>query len=385
MFHTSYIEISKSALIQNLKYLKKKIGSDTVFSSVIKANAYGHSIELFVPLAEECGIDHFSVFSADEALRAHQVICNKKTRIMIMGMIENDELSWAIENDIEFFVFEKDRLLAALESAKKIGKAAKIHIELETGMNRTGFDETDLKDVAKIFKDNKNLLHAEGLCTHFAGAESVANYLRIQNQIKRFKKNYNKLKRLGLVSKYLHAACSAAAMNYKDSIMDMVRIGIAQYGLWPNNETYMKNLLSEKKNHGDPLKRVLSWKSKVMGIKYVEAGEFIGYGTSFLTNRKSKIASIPVGYSHGFGRNLSNLGNVLISGKRVPVIGLVNMNMIVVDVSSIHSVHKGDEVVIIGKQKKQHITVNSFSELSSRVNYEMLTHLPLNIPRILVD
>lgn len=385
MFHTSYIEISKSALKNNLQYLKKRIGPETRFSSVIKGNAYGHSIELFVPLAEESGIRHFGSFSADEALRAYQVKSNE-SGLMIMGFLDNDEIGWAIEHDIEFFVFEMDRLFAAAEASKKIGKPARVHIELETGMYRTGFEEEELEEVANFILDNGEFFKIEGICTHYAGAESVANYLRVINQIKTFRQRSGLLKRKGIEPAYLHTACSAAALNYKDSIMDMVRFGISQYGFWPNQETFMQNILKEgKKNVRDPLQSILTWKSKVMSLKIVDAGNFIGYGTSYMANRRTKIATVPIGYSHGFGRNLSNLGIVLIRGKRASVLGVVNMNMIVVDVTSIPGVQKGDEVVIIGKQKREQITVSSFSELSNRVNYEMLTRLPMYLPRIVVE
>lgn len=385
MFHSSYLEISKSALHNNIKYLKKRIGQNTRFTSVIKGNAYGHSIEFFVPLVEEAGVDHFGVFSADEALRAFQVK-SEETGIMIMGFVDDHEIEWVVENDIEFFVFEIDRLYKALEWARKLNKAARIHIEIETGMNRTGFEEEELEQVAALILENRDYVRVEGICTHYAGAESVANYFRVANQMKAFQTRSDLLQRKGVEPRFLHSACSAAALNYDDSIMDMVRFGIAQYGFWPNQETYMQNILQEGIDTTyDPLQRVLSWKSKVMSLKTVEAGNFIGYGNSYLANRRSRVATVPVGYSHGFGRNLSNIGVVLVGGKRARVIGTVNMNMIIVDVTSIPEVQKGDEVVVIGTQGEEEITVSSFSELSNRVNYEMLTRLPLYLPRNVVE
>jgi alanine racemase len=140
-----------------------------------------------------------------------------------------------------------------------------------------------------------------------------------------------------------------------------------------------------KKKFIDPLKRVMTWKSTVMNVKEVEPGEFIGYGTSYQTTHKQSIASIPIGYYHGFARSLSNLGYVLIHGKRALVVGMVNMNVLMVDVSRIKDVKIGDEVVIIGKQKKAVITVGSFSDLTNFQNYEVLARLPYYIPRIIVD
>ena len=382
MFNSSIIEISKSALQNNLEFLHNFLGPNVKISSVIKGNAYGHGIESFVPIAEECGLKHFSVYSADEALRVKN-ISNNGPRIMIMGIIDNSELEWAIENNVEFFVFEQDRFNAALAAAKKISRPAKIHIEVETGMNRTGFNQKQLKSVIQEIKNNQELLSFEGLCTHYAGAESIANYLRVKEQIKTYNKFYKWIKEQNTKPKICHTACSAAAMRYPKTRMDMVRIGIMQYGFWPSDETLI-NYLSKKEEKIDPLERIISWKTRVMSTKEVNTGEFIGYGTTYLAHKKMKIATIPVGYSHGFSRSLSNQGRVLINGKRVGVVGIVNMNLITVDVTDVPETKKGDEVVLIGSQGDLSISVASFSELSNQLNYELLTRLPNKIPRIIV-
>ena len=388
MFAPSFIELSKSAFKQNVEFLKDYVGQDVVFSSVIKGNAYGHGIEQFVPLAESCGIRHFSVFSSDEAKRAHDAKTENDSHIMIMGMIENSEIRWAIEQDVSFYVFENDRLRAAIEQAKESGKPARIHLHLETGMNRTGLENGEIEQTVKLIKDNENHLQVDGICTHYAGAESVSNHVRVTHQIENFKNLSQKLLDLGIEAKHLHTACSAAALNYPETTMDMVRIGIAQYGFWPNRETYMKfvkNHSDIEKEHKDPLKRVMEWKSVVMSTKNVEAGEFIGYGNTYQTSRKQKIATVPIGYSHGFGRNLTNAGIVLIKGRRAGVAGLVNMNLLTIDVTDIPGVKKGDEVVIIGKQGDQEMTVSSFSEMTNFLNYEVLVRIPSQLPRYLVD
>lgn len=382
-FKTSYIEISKSALQHNLGFLRNYINDNVIISSVVKGNAYGHGIELFTPLAEECGINHFSVFSADEALRVHQAI-KKENTILIMGATDNHELEWTIQNEIEFFVFEISRLEKAIELSKKTKKKARIHIEIETGMNRTGFNFKSIPQVISLLKKNSDYISFSGLCTHFAGAESIANYYRIKKQRANYLKALKKFEENGLSPKLKHTACSAAAIRYPKTQLDMARLGIVQYGFFPNKEVLIEYLTKNKATE-NPLKRLITWKSKVMDIKTVKTGEFIGYGTSFLANADMKIAVIPVGYSHGFSRSLSNSGRVLIGGQRVSVIGIVNMNMITVDVSQIEDVKKGDEVVLIGKQGELEIGVSSFSEISNQVNYEMLTRLPSDIPRILVD
>ncbi|MBZ0201339.1 MAG: alanine racemase [Ignavibacteriaceae bacterium] len=383
MFQTSVIEISKSALKQNISFIKQFLYDGVKFSSVVKGNAYGHGIEIFVPLAEDVGVKHFSVFSADEALRVKN-ICKASTQLMIMGYIDNEELKWAIENEIEFYVFDIDRLQAALLAAKKINKKAKVHVELETGMNRTGFESLTLKNAVKIIKQNKEFISFEGVCTHYAGAESIANYVRVQSQIKKFHRQKKSIEAEGIKPKLYHTACSAASITYPKTQMDMVRIGILQYGYWPTRETFIQ-YIHKNSEPNEPLQRVLSWKSKVMNVKEIKTGEFIGYGTTYLAQSDKKIATVPVGYSHGFSRSLSNVGRVLIHGQRVSVIGIVNMSLMTIDVTGIDNVQKGDEVVMIGRQDDLEISVASFSELSSQVNYETLTRLPMNIPRKVVD
>lgn len=383
MYESSHIELSQKALSNNIRFLKQLMGKEVKISSVVKGNAYGHGIAPFVKMANKCGITHFSVFSADEALEVHNALRDTVT-IMIMGQIEQDALQWAIANDIEFFVFEKKRLQDTIKVSKKLSKPAKIHFELETGMNRTGFSLTELPAIIKIFKAEKEHLQLKGLCTHFAGAENFANYQRINDQITTFGKLKRLFSKANIEPELLHTACSAASIMFPETRMDMVRIGIMQYGLWSSPETFIHYLDSQQTKE-DPLKRVISWKSKVMSVKEVNAGKFIGYGIGFVSQKKMKIAVVPVGYAQGFSRSLCNHGRVLMHGKLCSVVGAINMNMVVVDVSEIKRVQKGEEVVLIGHQAEEQVTVASFSELSNQLNYELLTRLPSNIPRKITD
>lgn len=382
MNNSSHIEISKSAYFSNIKYLRKLLGNEVRFSSVIKGNAYGHGVENIISLAEKANINHFAVFSASEALDAFRV-ASPKSDIMIMGHLTDDQLEWAIENGIEFYVFDFDRLEKAIELSNKIGKPARIHVEVETGFNRTGFEHNEIQKVVSALKTNYQQLVFEGLCTHYAGAESISNYHRVINQISVYRKVVRYFAKHGLKPNYRHSAGSAASLVYPQTTMDMVRIGIAQYGYWPTQETFIYQFKRNHANDSD-LKRVITWKSEVMTIKEVDPGEFVGYGTSYMANKKTKVAIIPIGYANGFSRSFSNTGRVLIRGKRVPVIGTVTMNTISVNVSDIPNIQKGDEVVIIGKQKLLSISVASFSELSEQLNYQTLARLPENIPRIVV-
>lgn len=388
MISSSYIELSKSALRKNIRFLKHQIGPDVKLSSVVKANAYGHGIETFVPLAEQCGVDHFSVFSAEEAVRVYDSR-KKNSDIMITGCVDNEALEWAVEHGVAFYIFNLERLKDALRFAKKMDTVARIHLELETGLNRTGMTNALLSQAVEIINKNPDRIRLEGVCTHLAGAESIANYKRILDQLDSFREQCRELQELGLDIGLRHTAASAATLTYPQSRMDMVRVGIAQYGFWPTNETKMQFILehqkgSPEKRFSDPLKRVLTWKSHIMNLKKVQPGEFVGYGTSYQTMKRQTVAAVPIGYFHGFRRSLSNLGRVLINGHRVSVIGNVNMNMLMVNVTELKNPQVGDEVVIIGKQQRSQITISSFSDMSNLLNYEALVRLPQEIPRVVV-
>lgn len=383
--HGSWIELSEAALRSNLRFLDRLIGSRTGFASVIKGNAYGHGIETFVPLAERCGVRQFAVFSADEAVRV-KAVCRQQTEIMIMGSVPDPAVPWAVEQGISFYVFDLRRLDRAIRAARRIGRPARIHLELETGFNRTGFETDKLVRLAERITGASEHLRIEGACTHYAGAESIGNYVRIQNQIGRFHRRVGRLRDLGVEPQRLHTACSAAAINYPETRMDLVRCGIAHYGFWPTAETRMQYFMSHRsrKQH-DPLRRVMEWKSRVMSLKKVKEGMFIGYGITYQAPRNMKIASVPVGYYHGFARSLSNLGYVLIRGERAPVVGVVNMNMFVVDITDLNGVRAGDEVVLMGYQGESEISVGSFADMSNNLNYEVLVRIPPEIPRVVVD
>ena len=335
-------------------------------------------------MAEEEGIRHFSVFSSAEAKRV-QDSTSRGSTIMIMGFIHNEELAWAVANRIQFYIFEMDRLNAAIAAAKETGKKAIVHIEVETGMNRTGFEEEGLPELFHVLHTNEEYLQIEGLSTHYAGAESIANHFRVQQQIQKYHQLYELFCEKGLKPRLRHTACSAAAINFPETTMDLVRVGIMTYGFWPNEETYIYQLRQTEPKESDPLRRVIRWKTHIMSTKMVKMGEFIGYGTSYLASRDMLIATIPVGYGYGFARSLSNLGRVLIRGERLPVIGIVNMNLAIIDVSSMPDIQKGEEVVLVGKQGMQEISVASFSEMSNQLNYELLTRLPADIPREIVE
>jgi len=381
--HSSRIELSQSALKNNLTFIRKKIGDHAVISSVVKANAYGHGIEEFVPMAERCGIRHFAVasgFEAGEVLEA----CTTDADIMIMGILYPEDLPWVIENEIEYFVYDYHRLERSLNVARKVGKKARVHLELETGGNRTGMEEDKLPEAIEFLLNHRDNIELVGLCTHFAGIESLANQFRIQQQQKLFARMNQKVEEADLGPYRRHTACSAAALAFPDTVMDMVRVGTAQYGMWPSPDIYNLHLLQENKMSDAPLKRVLSWKTDIMHIKEVPEGEYIGYGTAYKASKDMKVAVIPLGYSNGYARSLSNRHHVLVRGKKAPIVGSVNMNVFMVDVTHIPNIKVRDEVVLVGRQMNKVISIKSFTETADAINNEFVSRLPSAIPRVKV-
>lgn len=380
MAGSTVITLSNKAVKTNVDFIKKKIGQKTRLSAVVKANAYGHGITQIVPLFEKHGVDHFSVFDYQEAVKVYNALNNKNLPIMIMGWIEQNDLDDILEKGFEFFIFNVQRLERAIKLAKQKNTKAKIHVEVETGMNRSGVHFEDIERICELINTNPKCLEVKGLCTHLAGAESISNYKRIIKQLKTYNKFHKKFIECGVNPEYRHVACSAGAFVYPKARMDLVRIGIMLYGFWPSIESFI--LYSQnRKNKTDPLERVLKWKSEVMTLNSIKEGNFVGYGVSYLTQRDTKTAVIPVGYSRGYNRSLSNKGRVIINGHVCEVIGTVNMNMIIVNVTDIEDVKVGDEVVIIGTQGDQEIKVAAFTDFSDELNYEVLARLPGNIKR----
>lgn len=379
--NSSRIELSANAIAHNVSFVKKQIGKGVKLSAVIKANAYGHGINQMVPELENNGVSHFSVFSSFEA-REVAAASKKGACIMIMGDIAKEDVEWVVSNDIECFVYNFYMLQTLVQEAKHQIKKVGIHIEVETGMNRHGFrpfEWQDLSDKLSLFESHIAL---QGICTHFAGAESSANYKRVLDQQKVFLKALAYFREKNHVPKNVHTSCSAAMLAFPEFNHDMVRVGILLYGLWPSSEMQLHYKLKYDEQKS-PLKTVLSWKSHIIDISNVDSGDFIGYGNSFLAETDMKVAFVPVGYGYGFSRSLSNQGRVIVNGSRLSVIGVVNMNMFLVDATNV-DLKIGDEVTIIGSNKSQEIKVADFGNLSNQLNYELLTRIDKSIPRVLV-
>lgn len=379
MGSTSYIEIEREAISSNISFIQSLCNQRTEISAVVKGNAYGHGIGKIIPILEDLGIKHFSVYSSAEAREAFNYI-SPGSSLMVMGYITIEDMDWMLLNGIEFFVSNTATLDQALSRTDNSSMPAKVHLEVETGMYRTGLSLDQLKKVVYRIKENPGMVEVLGLASHLAGAESIANYKRIKKQLLVFNRRVKFLKEMGIKGFKRHIASSAGLINYPESHFDMVRTGILIYGFWPTRETQI-SFLHRSKQKQDNLKRAIRWQSRVFQVKTVPEGEFIGYGLNFQADRKMKTMIVPVGYCNGYSRSLSNNGHVIIKGQRSSVIGIVNMNMIICDISEIDGVKAGDPVTLIGQQGDVVISFSSFADMNNTLNYEILARLPENIER----
>jgi alanine racemase len=372
----SWIEISKKSIFSNIDSFRKVIGKKVKIAAVIKANAYGHDLRTIVSVIKD-KVDLFAVDSIYEAIAAKSVAQDKK--VVVLGYIPLEDVKLAIKNDISFVCYNTQTIKKIISLNNK--KVAKIHIKIETGTNRQGLEINEAISFAKKINKYKNKIIIEGIYTHFANIEDTLDSSFAMLQLKKFERAIAQFeKKIGKLD-YYHCAASSAIILYPATHFNLVRLGISLYGLWPSKEV---KIVNSKSNKTLDLHPVLTWKSVVAQVKYIEKGDTVSYGRTWTASRKTKIAVIPVGYFDGFDRKLSNNGRVLINGSYAPVIGRIAMNMFMVDVSEIKNVHVEDEVVIIGKQKGKLITADEIADKIGTINYEVVCRINPLLSRIVI-
>ena len=370
----TWIEINQQSLKNNYNIFRRLIGPKCLLMSVVKSNAYGHSLIDFSRATESLGVDWFGVDSIVEAESLRKA--GLKKPILVLGYTLENKIETAFKNNISLTIFD----FSTLENLKNIkirGYKLKIHIKIDTGMHRQGFFVSEIPSVIKILKSQPTII-LEGVYTHFSSAKNPAFPSTTLNQIEQFKKANSFFESAGFKGFIKHAAATSGTIIFPQSHFDLVRIGIGLCGLWPSKET------EEAFRRQVKLKPVLSWKTIVGQIKSLPKGSKVGYDLTEMLNRSSRIAILPIGYWHGFPRSLSSIGKVLIKSNEVKVIGRVSMDMISVDVTDVKSVKVGDEVILIGKSKKSEISVDDMAYLNDTINYEIVTRLNPLIKRIVV-
>lgn len=362
-------EIDLDIIRENVKEIKKHLKDETKFMAIIKADGYGHGA---IPIAHALNphIDGFGVATIREAENLRNAGIDKM--ILILGFTFEEFYREIIEFDISQTIFSLESAQKLNEEAKKQGKKAKVHIAIDTGMGRIGFQ--DSLESADIIKEISELeyIQLEGIFTHYAAADE-RDKTSVNKQMRRYHKFIERVEELGVKIPIHHSSNSAAIIDHPEANFDMVRAGIITYGLFPSEEVHKERL---------QIKPALSLRSHVIFVKEVEAGEGISYGSTYITPKKMKIATIPVGYADGFPRKLSNRGYVLIHGKRADILGRVCMDQTMVDVTDIEDVKAGDRVTIIGEDMGEEVTVEELAAMTDTINYEFVCNLTKRVPRI---
>lgn len=369
----TWIEIDKKAIAHNYQVFQNLVGKKCKLMSVVKSNAYGHSLLDFAKEQEKLGVDYLGVDSIVEgiALRKEGI----KKPILVLGYTLPEMLLKAIKYNIEITVSNFETL-KKIEKIKNQIKKIKVHVKVDTGMNRHGFLSSDREKLLSELKKAKNI-SVVGLFTHFAMAKNPAFPQYTKNQIDEFEKWSGIFKKNGL-NPIRHASATSGAILFKEAHFDMVRIGIGLYGIWPSNEV---RAFVEGKIRLAP---VLSWKAVIGEIKAIKAGSRVGYDCTETITKDSKIAIIPIGYWHGLPRALSGIGKVIIGNKKCKILGRVCMDIIMVDITYIKNVKVRDEIILIGKSGKEEITADDISNLVDASTYEFLTRINPLIKRIYI-
>ena len=368
------LRISLSALRANAERLRDLV-SPSAAAFVVKGNAYGHGL-VDVALAIEGAAEKFCVFSLDEAVALRDGGITKP--ILVLGPVAPDALDDAMQANVETTLWSMSEYVRKLTSAaQRAHKRAKVHIKINTGLNRLGLEPNELADAIEDYARMSDL-QIVGVFSHLASAEEIDSpYTMLQ--LERFQSAYAQAEPILAAHGPLptrHIAASAAGILWPQTRLDMVRFGIALYGLWPSPQTR-----EAMDGAGFPLQPALSYVSKLITTRQLAAGEPIGYGTTFHAPRAMRIGVVPLGYADGIPRAFSNTGAFLVDGARAPIVGRVAMNLTVVDLTNAPKARAGAPVTLIGRDGEAEIAADDWAAWASTINYEIVTRLPNSLGR----
>lgn len=362
-----WVEVDLDALHHNLNEAKR-VSKGAKILAVVKADGYGHgAVEIAKELHEEA--DYFGVALIDEALQLRRNGVTKP--ILILGYTSPTQYETLIEADITQAIFSREAARQLSDTAVRMGKKAKIHVVVDTGMSRIGFPPTEESIETIKWINTLPGLFFEGIFSHFALADSKDKTVD-KMQLKRFGFVLDGLEREGIHIPIKHISNSAAVID-SDYSFDMVRCGIMLYGMYPSDEVDKTKV---------SLKPVMSLKSSVIQVKTLPPGEGVSYGHTFVTTRETRIATVSAGYGDGYPRALSSKGRVIINGQYAPIIGRVCMDIFMVDISHIDGVKVEDPVILIGRDGDKEITAEEVGALADTFNYEIVCSVSRRVPRI---
>ena len=360
-------EVDLGALEFNYRQIRKRIPEGVKLLAVVKADAYGHGAIPVSLKLEKLGVEYLGVAIPEEGVELRRG--GVKAPILVLGGIFGGEIDQIFRFRLTPVIFRKDSLKLLSREAERRKRKVKVHLKVDTGMGRLGVPLSlwpdFLKEVKRVPK-----IEIEGILSHFSMTDEEKGYT--QNQWRGFQKAVAIAQEMGVSYQYLHMASSATLTAFPAYSAKLVRPGIMLYGSYPS-PTFQAPI---------PLKPVMTLKTRIHFLKLVPSGTRISYGGTFTTKRESLIATLPIGYADGYSRHLSNHGEVLIHGKRAPVVGKVCMDFIMVDVTDIPHVSVGDEVVLMGRQGREQITAEEIAEKINSISYEVLCLIGKRVPRI---
>ncbi|MCH7878886.1 MAG: alanine racemase [candidate division Zixibacteria bacterium] len=386
----AWIELDKQALWHNVSFLRSlsaivtddSNSSTPLLCAAIKANAYGHGLREITSLLKKQQVEYIAVHSLAEAAEARKAGWTE--RILCVGYIQRADSEQALGLNVEPTIYNLENLRAWAAAADKQKTTALVHLKIETGANRQGISPDELTAFVQELAGLPQII-LRGVSTHFANIEDTTDRGFARLQLKRFRRALAALEQNGLKPELRHCASSAAHLVFPETRFDMIRCGIALYGHWPSKETFLSfQHRYPKLNGAGRLQPVLSLKCRIAQIKTIKKGDAVGYGLTFRAERKLKAAVLPVGYSDGLDRKLSNIGHALIGGQRVRIIGRVTMNNTVVDVTEVRDVHIEQTATLIGVDGDEKIRAEDIASLIGTIQYEVLARLGAHLPRLIV-
>lgn len=394
--HMSWVEVDLDAVRHNFLQLKSLVAPAGLLP-VVKSEAYGHGLVPVAAAVVELGAWGLGIVSASEGIRLRQE--GFTCPLVVLGPVIPAEMDEAVRHGLAPAVFDLDLARELSRRSQALGRRTRVHVKVDTGLGRLSVPAEQALDFV-LEVSRLPGLELEGIYSHLADAEGLDQSYTLR-QYNRFQSCLAQLEQAGLDIPVRHIAGSAAGMLLHEARLDLVRLGISLYGLWPAEETRLLmvsrgtdllHLVNEPFRNGnsgeraDPtrgmLKPALSYKTVVVQVKDVPRGSCVGYGCSYETTRDSRVAVLPIGYADGYDRHLGNSAEVLVRGRRARVVGRICMNLCMVDVTDIPEVESGDEVVLIGRQGDAVLPVEELAKKIGTINYEVVTRIPMHVPRV---
>lgn len=362
--YSTWVEVDLEAIRDNIRWFREF--SRVQVMAVVKANAYGHGMVQVAEVALQAGATWCGVARVEEALALHAA--GLGCPILLLGYTPPDQMEEVIRREISMTIWDAVQIKRASLAAKKAGTPARLHLKVDSGMSRIGVQPEAALDLARKMHKTPGVIF-EGLFTHFARADE-ADAAATDAQEQRFREVLARLEKEGLRPPFVHAANSAAGLTRPSAHFDLIRVGIAMYGLHPSAECPLPVTF----------RPALSWKAVLSQVKVLPPGRGVSYGHIYTTRGRERVGTIPVGYADGFRRIPGN--RALVGGRRVAVIGRVCMDQVMVQLDEVPQARAGDEVVLIGRQGEAHITAEEVAELWGTINYEVTCAICARVPRV---